>query len=338
MAIQQERKIVLIRRKTRLEELIARYNTVSQAQFHIEHMGADFSDYRREDDTYREALLLASRLLETLGRVQVVDRTFVPNFLFGPEDIVVALGQDGLVANTLKYLDGQPLIGVNPDPLRWDGQLLPFAVKDLALVTRDVLHGRRAVKPITLAQASLNDGQILYGVNDLFIGRSTHVSARYALEWEGRSEVQSSSGIIVSTGLGATGWLRSVLAGAQGVMEGLNPAPGLSPEVPRTQNRRNPLATGSSTRNENAQASLPADFTRDARALWYSVREPFPSRTTGVSLVFGRINENRPLTVVSHMPEGGVIFSDGMEADFLQFTSGLTVTIGVAERVGQLVV
>ena len=37
------------------------------------------------------------------------------------EDIVVVVGQDGLVANTLKYLQGQPVIAVNPD--RSDGRV-----------------------------------------------------------------------------------------------------------------------------------------------------------------------------------------------------------------------
>jgi hypothetical protein len=37
------------------------------------------------------------------------------------------------------------------------------------------------------------------------------------------------------------------------------------------------------------------------------------------------------------MPENGVIFSDGIEADFLDFTSGITASISVADKVGQLV-
>ena len=70
-------------------------------------------------------------ILSRHGRLQVVDRAFVPNFIFGPRDTVVALGQDGLVANVLKYLDGQLLIGVNPDAARWEGVLLPFTVAEL---------------------------------------------------------------------------------------------------------------------------------------------------------------------------------------------------------------
>ena len=40
----------------------------------------------------------------------------------------------------------------------------------------------------------------------------------------------------------------------------------------------------------------------------------------------------------SHMPEGGVIFSDGVEADYLQFNSGASATIGIAAKRTNLVV
>lgn len=204
-----ENKIILIKRKTRLEELVVRYNTIQQAQFYIERLGADFSDYLSEDFTYRKAVEAAVTELSAVGRLQLLDRQHVPNFIFGERDTVVVLGQDGLVANTLKYLREQPLIGVNPDPQRWDGVLLPFTVKDLRQLVPEVLRSQRQVREVTLARAELNDGQSLYGVNDLFIGRRTHVSARYQLELNGTLEQQSSSGIIVSTGMGSTGWLKA---------------------------------------------------------------------------------------------------------------------------------
>jgi hypothetical protein len=75
-----------------------------------------------------------------------------------------------------------------------------------------------------MARATLGDGQSLLAFNDLLVGRKTHVSARYHLIMHGRrSEDQSSSGIIVSTDAGFTGWLSSVLNGAAGVVE---PSPG----------------------------------------------------------------------------------------------------------------
>lgn len=148
-----ENKIVLVRRKTRLDELIQRFNTASQAKFYIEHLGADFSDYQKEHAIYNDAVAEAEKVLGKLGRIEVIDRQFLPNYIFGPKDIVIAIGQDGMVANTLKYLDDQPLIGVNPDPGRWDGVLLPFQVRDLKLIVPEVFKNTRPIKEITMAKA-----------------------------------------------------------------------------------------------------------------------------------------------------------------------------------------
>lgn len=307
-----ENKIVLVKRKTRLEDLITRYNTIEQAKFYIEHMGNDFSDYISEDERYKKAIGKAISQLEEIGRVQVVDREYVPNFIFGDNDIVVVVGQDGLVANTLKYLSNQQLIGVNPDPDRWDGVLLPFQVPDLKAVVQDVFKKRRQMKEVSMAKAVLNDGQSIYAVNDLFIGQRTHVSSRYQIQLGKQREYQSSSGIIVSTGLGSTGWLKSILTGARNIVSGI------SEQKIKIQQ----------------ESSLPWNIDY----LYFSVREPFLSKTSGADIVFGKITKDNPLKILSQMPENGVIFSDGIEHDYLQFNSGIEATITVAEKKGYLVI
>ena len=307
-----ENKLVLVTRPTRLEELIARFNTVAQAKFYVEHLGADFSDYEREDAVYRRAVAGAEAALGALGRLQTLRREFLPNFIFGPDDTVVVLGQDGLVANTVKYSDARPIIGVNPDPARWDGVLLPFTVKDLPKIVPEVFGGKRQLKEVTMAKAELGDGQRLYAVNDLFVGVRSHVSARYTISADGREERQSSSGIVVSTGLGSTGWFKSLMAGAVSIAQ---------------------AAAG-----EGLPLSAPESFAWDADWLYFTVREPFPSKSSAATLVFGRVTRGRPLVVVSQTPEAGVIFSDGVEKDFLEFNSGARATITLAEKKGHLVV
>lgn len=307
-----DNKIILVKRKTRLDDLIARFNTINQARFYIEHMGSDFSDYIREDEQYKLTVSMSYNQLEELGRVQVVDREFVPNFIFGDTDLVVAIGQDGLVANTLKYLSNQLLIGVNPDPARWDGVLLPFTVSDLKLIVQDVFKQKRHIQEVSMAKAALNDGQTIYAVNDLFIGQRTHVSARYGIQWGECYENQSSSGIIVSTGLGSTGWLKSVLAGAVSIVNGIS--------------------------DEKKKVRQEKRLPWNIDYLYFSVREPFPSKTSGTELVFGKVTRGTPLTILSQMPENGVIFSDGIENDYLKFTSGIEATISVAEKKGHLVI
>ena len=314
-----DHKIILITRPTRLAELVTRFNTVSQARFYIEHQGADFSDYLREDETYHRALAATEESLSQIGRVQTVDRGFLPNFIFAPNDTVVALGQDGLVANTLKYLDGQPVVGVNPDPERWDGRLLPFRIRDLPKLMPEVVLRKRATHSVTMAKASLNNGQTLYAVNDLFIGPKTHTSARYFIRSGKTGETHSSSGVIVSTGMGSTGWLKSLLTGAGAIAN----------------------ATATRRKNEPRRPAIyqqvVSGFRWESDFLYFTVREPFPTRTTTANLVFGRVTREAPLVLESQMAEYGVIFSDGIENDFLEFNSGTKAVIGIAEKKGKLV-
>jgi NAD kinase len=328
-----DNKIVLVTRPTRLAELVVRFNTVSQAQFYIEHQGADFKDYLLEDQTYHHALVEAQTALGQLGRVQVIDRGFLPNFVFGPEDTIVTLGQDGLVANTLKYLDGQSVIGVNPDPGRWDGKLLPFKVGDLKKIVPEVFHQGRPKKSVTIAKASLNNGQAMYAVNDLFIGPKSHGSARYRIRCGETSEMQSSSGVIVSTGMGSTGWLKSLLTGAATITQSAG-----SVLTQRLLSDKLAEPDRQSKTGSRVRLNVRTEFAWDADYLFFTVREPFPSRTAGATLVFGRVTPEMPLQLESQMAENGVIFSDGVEKDFLEFNSGAQASISLAERKGVLVV
>ena len=56
------------------------------------------------------------------------------------------------------------------------------------------------------------------------------------------------------------------------------------------------------------------------------------------NIIFGKVTHEIPLKVLSQMPENGVIFSDGIENDYVQFNSGIEATITVAEKKGKLVV
>jgi NAD kinase len=303
------RNIVLVTRRTRLQEAVARDNTVEQARFRAEHFGLDFSDFIVEDDVYQRALQQVQTTLQEFGRLHVIERGFLPNYVVPGDALIVTLGQDGLVANTLKYVHGRPVLALNPDPARWDGKLMPFQVSDLRGVLQQALHDKRTSHGVVMARATLNDGQQLLAVNDLFIGTRSHVSARYQIQFKQQHEAHSSSGIIVSTGLGSTGWMRSVITAATTI-------------------------TGS--KSKRMQELRDNGFAWDDERLVFSVREPFPSKITQTQCIFGEIKKEHALRVRSLMSENGVIFSDGMEADGLSFTSGLEATIEIASERGCL--
>ena len=300
-------KIIIVTKKTALEELIQKFNSKEQAKFYMEHLGSSFSAYEEEHVAYQAAL---SKLLEILPpdlKQQVVERSFLPNFLFGPKDLVIVLGPDGLVINTAKYLNGQSILAVNPDRKRIDGILMPFNIQELT-----PQHFYRIVREnysldyVSMAQVKLNDGQQLYGVNDIFVGPKSQISFRYNIHQLKNREDQCSSGIIISTGAGSTGWFRSIVTGARGIASAYDRISNIKDRDSR--------------------------FPWDAEHLLFCVREPFPSKTTGSSFIFGQIEKNKPLYVTSHTPQGAVIFSDGIENDFIEFGSGKTACISLADK------
>ena len=303
------KKLVIVVRKTRLQELVERFNTRSQAKFYIERAGGDFNDYEREDDVYRASLDVLRRSLDFEMPQQLVDRILVPTFQFQQEDLVVTLGQDGLVANTAKYVGAQPIVAVNPQPERFDGILLPFLPDEARSAVGKVIEGKARIREVTLAEIRLQDGQRLLAFNDLFIGARSHVSALYRINYGKKSEIQSSSGVLVSTGAGSTGWLSSVFNMASGVASFCGGTP-----VKRIQ------------------------MTWEDRRLFYVVREPFLSRHSQANLVAGMLETGQELVLESLMPSGGAVFSDGMEADFLEFNSGAIARVRAAEQSARLVV
>lgn len=315
-------KFVVVTQKTALEELVERYNTRDQARFYLEQMGIPFGEYQSARDQYHASLALLKTYLPPKTRTQFIERSFLPNFLFDPHDVVVTLGRDGLVINTAKYLEDQPLVAFNPDPQRIDGVLIPFAVGEALDILPQVLYSKYRDRRVTLAKATLNDGQKLYAVNDLFIGQRTQLSAYYRIRLGELAENHSSCGVIVSTGAGSTGWLRAVLAGAAGIVESLLP----------------PQAGYASRRSQESPASLidrarnSYAFDATAERLRFVVREPFVTRRTSADIVYGEIGPGETLEITSHMPQNGVIFSDGVESDFLRFDSGAIASITVAEK------
>lgn len=305
-----ENAIVIIN-KTRLEALIERFNTKAQAKFYIEHAGGNFSEYVEEHDVFHRSLEAVTQRVQRELKMKVVERKYVPNFLFSDKDMIVVVGQDGLVANAAKYVKGLPILAVNPDRSRNDGILLPFDTADFDKGLSALLEGKAKSKHVTLAEASTNDGQHLLAFNDLFIGPSSHTSARYRISYASKTEDQSSSGIIVSTGAGSTGWLSSLMNMANGIH---------------------------GTFNTSSTASVKFSMPWDTGKLIFVVREPFKSKHSNISLSAGTIDKGGKLCVESFMPSNGIIFSDGIEADYIHFNSGTKVEISAAEQKAVLVI
>jgi hypothetical protein len=291
-------RALVVTRPTEYDELLAHHGTVQQARFFLHSRGQSLEEIERRHRLVRSALHAALAAIPFDWRRATIGRRDLSRFVFGPEDVVIAVGQDGLVANVAKYLSGQPVIGVNPDPQSYDGILVPHtpaAVQDLLLAAH---LDRARIEERIMVEALLDDGQRLVALNEIFVGHRTHQSARYRIRFRGTEERHSSSGLIVATGTGATGWALSI------------------------------------SRERPAPPPLPAPT---EHALAFFVREAFPSVLTDASLTAGLLGAGESLGVVSEMSEGGVLFGDGIEDDRLAFPLGTGVEIATAEAALRLV-
>src|SRR5262249_56314118 len=131
--------------------------------------GGDWGPMERGHRRYRSVLDDVRGLVPSGVKVQVIDRSFLPQFTFDDGDIVVTVGPDGLVVNTAKYLNGQPILAVNPDPEQVEGVLLPFTIEEYPRALAAALHGDVRLQQITMAEAVLSDGQRIVAFNHLFI-------------------------------------------------------------------------------------------------------------------------------------------------------------------------
>ena len=298
-------RVVLVTRKTSLEGLRESRGTLDQVRFYLASRGQDIGWHQTAHDRFVQAYAEVEGSIPADQRRVRIDRGDLDRFLFAPDDLILVVGQDGLVANVAKYLSGQRVIGINSDPERFDGVLCrhpPGAARTLldwaAAGTTEAGGGFR-IETRTMALAEREDGQVLLALNEVFIGHRTHQSARYTIEVGGTTERHSSSGVLCATGTGATGWARSICE------------------------------------QRKVRKKLPRPT--DPRLAWM-VREPFPSVATGVDLDFGLLSPEARLVLHSEMAEGGAIFADGIESDALEFLGGHTVTVRRADRSLHLIV
>ncbi|WP_338571824.1 hypothetical protein V7R84_02835 [Arachnia propionica] len=198
-------RLVVVHRRTWLAELLEVHSTLGAVEFFLSGRGLGIEALRAADEAQWRTLDAVSNAVPAQWRHAEVERGQLSRFLFEPDDLVVVVGQDGLIPNVSKYLRDQPVLGIGPGA---PGVLCRHSPGDL----RDLLAGRTRpeTEVRTMVEAIVDDGQRLRALNEIFAGDRGHQSARYDLRIGKHVETQSSSGVVVGTGTGAGGWLASL--------------------------------------------------------------------------------------------------------------------------------
>ena len=283
-------RVVVVTRPTDIDMMLLRHGTLAQTRFFLESRGQALQPILDRHDVQEDAVHHTLAAIPLSWRRTHIQRSDLDRFLFEPDDIIVAVGQDGLVANVAKYLQGQPVIGVNPSKALFDGVLVRHPPAQVARLLADAAKGCPC-EDRTMVEASTPDGQRLVALNEIYVGHRTHQSSRYRIAFQNKEERHSSSGLIICTGTGSTGWARSV-----------------------------------SLRREGC-APLPTSLSKD---LTFLVREPWPSVVSGTSIADGCICAEEFLRLTSEMNDGGVVFGDGIEQDALDLPFGQVLTVKAA--------
>jgi len=286
-------RVVLVHRRTEYTELLARHATRGQAEFFLESRGRSITEVKERHDSLQASIALVSGALPEDVRQARVERADLDRYVFSPEDVIVVVGQDGLVANVAKYLNGQPVVGIDPEPGRNAGVLVRHGAQEAGELIAAVIAGRASLDSRAMVQGTLDDGQRIVALNELYVGDDGHQSSRYVISVPGgASERQSSSGIIVTTGTGSTGWAASIASDRE--LQGLLPPAG-------------------------------------STVLGWYIREAWPSRSTGRTLTAGTLLETESLEFIVES-DSLVTFGDGIEDDHLTIGWGQRLRVGVSDR------
>jgi hypothetical protein len=202
-------RVVVVHRASEYDALLGRHGTRGQAAFFLQGRGRDLAEVERRHAALAAGLHRVSAAIPLEWRRSSVERADLAGYLFTPDDLVVVVGQDGLVANVAKYLHGQPVLGINPDPDAIAGVLTRHEPAAAADLLHDIARARANVEERAMVRLAADDRQELVALNEVYVGHASHQTARYRLGWDDIEERQASSGLIVGTGTGATGWCLS---------------------------------------------------------------------------------------------------------------------------------
>ena len=276
-----------------LAPLLARHGTRGQATFFLASRDRSIEDVAARDQAVRDAITAVTPAIPADWRRGVIERADLPRFLFEPGTSSSRWARTAWWPTWPSISTGRSSSGSTPSRRATPASSSRTPPGPRPACWPPPPARQRPAGPLSMVQALTDDGQRLAALNEIYIGQATHQTARYTLTLPGgRAEPQASSGLIVSTGTGATGWCRSAWL-----------------------ERRSTLTL-----------SAPAE----PRLAWF-VREAWPSPATGTACTEGDLAAGQALTLTAES-DHLVVFGDGIESDTISLSWGQSARIRLAAQ------
>jgi NAD kinase len=199
-------KVLLSTKKTALEHFKEQSDTYER-----ELPAVEVEELRKNHAEHYASL---NKIRDVLAKYNIqFDRTYMPYSEyedFKGKDLIISVGGDGTVLNTSHYtLDETPVLIVKSTKGS-TGELCEIDADNFENALEKILTGNFKIEKWTRAEGCFGKRKI-FALNEIYVGTRFNPSmARYELAHKDKSELQMSSGVVVTTGTGSTGWYANI--------------------------------------------------------------------------------------------------------------------------------
>jgi hypothetical protein len=207
--------VIVVPKLTKVQYDMIRYRWTYEEL--LENYGAGPEDKRRIIASHERQVAALGAFRALLRPDQIVRRDEPTPERFGAASLIIAFGGDNHFQFVAQQVGGRtPVWGVNSDPCTSFGALLGVDAAGIAGALDRLARGDYRFEPWTRVVVEVDGVTLPPALCDVFLGeRERRFMSRHRLEFVpgGATEVQSmeqkSSGLLIATGAGSSGWSTS---------------------------------------------------------------------------------------------------------------------------------
>lgn len=194
---------------------------LSKVEWDMRCLGLDYESlvqkYRDEGANVETILSSHATQQASLGKLrqifdpsQFIARDDLAESVNQDADLVIAFGGDNHFVYVSHFAKSAMILGINSDPQRSDGALTSLTADQCEEALQALTRGDYSIEEWPRLEALVNGKPLPLTTSELFVGERERVyMSRYVLKHGDVEETQKSSGLLITTGAGSTGWYDS---------------------------------------------------------------------------------------------------------------------------------